>query len=63
MGFICLVSGPLSDELKEAMAVRPLDELAGKEVTTTAVFRVPTSCTPASSSRMDEPMPKPHRRH
>lgn len=54
MGFHCLVNGPLSDELKEAMAIRPLDELAGKEVTTTTVFRVPTSCTP-STSRVEEP--------
>ena len=59
------MSGPLSDELKEAMAVRPLDELAGREVSTTAVFRVPTSCTPAPpGTRMEsEQMPKPRRHH
>ena len=49
MGFHCIVAGdPLSDELKEAMAVRPLDEVAGLDVTNFAVMRVPTGCSPAA---------------
>ena len=67
MGFHCLVNGPLSDQLREALPIRPLDELAGMEVTNMAVMRVPSSCTPVTpvptSSRMDEKSPKSHRHH
>lgn len=66
MPFHCVLAGPLSDELKAAMSVRTLDELAGKEVSTLAAMRVPTACGPASS--MDEDMSavkvaKSHRMH
>uniref|UniRef100_A0A0P6FDP9 Copper-zinc cu-zn superoxide dismutase n=1 Tax=Daphnia magna TaxID=35525 RepID=A0A0P6FDP9_9CRUS len=62
MGFHCLPSGPLSDQLKEALPIRPLDELAGMEVTNMAVLRVPSSCTP-SSVRVEDKEPKSHRHH
>jgi len=65
MGFHCLVNGPLSDQLREALPVRPLDELAGMEVTNMAVMRVPTSCTPVTPTptRMEEKSPKSYRHH
>ncbi|EFX76382.1 hypothetical protein DAPPUDRAFT_213992 [Daphnia pulex] len=64
MGFHCLVNGPLSDELRDALPIRPLDELAGMEVTNMAVMRVPTSCTPVTPTpTKDEKSPKSHRHH
>lgn len=62
MGFHCLAGGLLSDQLKEALPIRPLDELAGMEVTNTAVVRVPSSCTP-TSGRVEEKEHKSHRFH
>lgn len=66
MGFHCIVAGdPMSDELKEAMAIRPLDELAGQDVTNFAVMRIPTGCTPAPGFGESMMMPKikEHRMH
>jgi hypothetical protein len=64
MGFHCLVNGPLSNELRHALPIRPLDELAGMEVTNMAVMRVPTSCTPVTPTpTKDEKSPKSHRHH
>lgn len=57
------MNGPLSDQLKEAMAVRPLDELAGMEVTNSAVLRVPTSCVPGTTESEELSPKDKHRRH
>lgn len=46
LGFHCVHSGPLSDQLKEDMFVRPLDELIGKDISTIQTLHVPSACVP-----------------
>ena len=63
MAFHCVAPGPQSDALKEAMFVRPLDELAGQIATTVTAFKVPTACAPGPNTERDQQSGNPHRRH
>jgi len=50
LGFHCVLDGPLSDQLRNAIHIRPLIEMASQEATNNVVFGVPTSCVPVASN-------------
>jgi hypothetical protein len=62
MAFHCVAPGPESDALKEAMFVRPLDELAGQIATTVTAFKVPTACAPGPNPEREDSR-RPHHGH
>jgi hypothetical protein len=46
LGFHCISKNAISEQLSQDLPVRPLDELLGKEVVETQLFKVPTACIP-----------------
>ena len=65
MAFHCVAPGAESDALKEAMFVRPLDELSGQIATTVTAFKVPTACAPGPNPERDDSRDsrRPHHGH